>query len=146
MNRMIGLFAVCIGMCCGAMSQDSTGKELVGKYKFPAGSVIEEATVTWENGEIKMSSSAGVSVLERMKGDTFRVVSFSGTAVFKRSDAKKISGVYVDASGYVLEGVKEAEMTNATGLRATKKTTTGGIDDTIEMTIEELPVTVGYPK
>ena len=97
-------------------AQDSTGKELIGKYKFPAGSVIEEAVVTFENGVITMSSSAGVSVLEKMKGDTFNIVSFNGIAVFKRDDAKKITGVHVDASGYILEGEKEGAKLVSAGL------------------------------
>jgi len=91
-----------------ANAQDTTGREMTGKYKFPAGSVIEEAVVTWENGVLTMSSTAGVSVLEKMKGDTFNVVSFSGICVFKRNETKKVTGVHVDASGYILDGEKEA--------------------------------------
>jgi len=90
----------------GAMAQDSTTKEMVGTYKFPAGNVIPEAIVTWENNVLTMTSAEGTSVLERMKGDTFNIVSFSGICVFKRNDTKKIIGVHVDASGYVMEGEK----------------------------------------
>ena len=101
---------ICITVLCTAIlasAQDTTSKEMTGKYKFPAGSVIEEALVTWENGILTMSSSAGVSVLEKMKGDTFNVVSFNGICVFKRNESKKVTGVHVDASGYILDGEKE---------------------------------------
>lgn len=91
-----------------ADAQDSTFKELTGKYRFPAGSVIGEANLSVENAALTMSSSAGISTLERIKGDTFNVVSFNGICIFKRDDAKKVNGVHVDASGYVLDGVKEA--------------------------------------
>lgn len=100
------LFCCLLALAAGA--QDSTYKEFLGKYKFPAGTVIDEAIVSIENGALNMNSSAGTSVLERVKGDTFNVVSFNGICIFKRDDAKKVNGVHVDASGYVLDGVKEA--------------------------------------
>ncbi len=92
----------------GAGAQDTTFKEMTGKYKFPAGSIIDEANVTVENAVLTMSSTAGTSTLERIKGDTFNVVTFNGICIFKRDEAKKINGVHVDASGYILDGVKEA--------------------------------------
>jgi hypothetical protein len=101
------LMVFCV-MMINANAQDSTFKELTGRYKFPAGSVIDEANVSVENAALTMSSSAGTSTLERIKGDTFNVVSFNGICIFKRDDAKKINGVHVDASGYILEGVKDA--------------------------------------
>ncbi len=107
MKKIIGLCMIAMAITSMAAAQDTTTKEMTGKYKFPSGSVIEEAIVTWENGVLTMRSTAGVSVLEKMKGDTFNVVSFSGICVFKRDDAKKITGVHVDASGYILDGEKE---------------------------------------
>lgn len=117
MKKIVVLSLICLGIASMAIAQDTTSKEMVGKYKFPSGSVIEEAIVTWENGVLTMSSSAGVSVLERMKGDTFNVVSFSGTCIFKRNETKKITGVHVDASGYVMDGEKDpVQLTNYTGV------------------------------
>jgi len=107
MKKTLHLCIAFLVISAGAYAQDSTYKELAGKYKFPAGTVIEEAIVTVENGIINMSSAQGVSVLERIKGDTFNVVSFKGIVVFKRDEGKKITGVHVDASGYVMEGEKE---------------------------------------
>lgn len=100
------LLIFCAGII-SANAQDSTFKELTGRYKFPAGSIIEEANVTVENNVLTMSSTAGTSTLERIKGDTFNVVSFNGICIFKREEAGKINGVHVDASGYILDGVKD---------------------------------------
>src|SRR5947207_11718081 len=111
MKTYFSLFLIMI--CVTANAQDSTHKEMAGRYKFPAGSVIEEALVTWEAGILTMSSTAGSSALEKIKGDTFNVVSFNGYCVFQRDTNKKISGVHIDASGYVLDGTKDAATLNA---------------------------------
>ncbi len=109
--KLIFSFIVLV-IAIAANAQDTTYKEIVGKYKFPSGSVIEEAVVAWENNVFTMSSAVGLSTLERVKGDTFNVVSFNGICVFKRDDAKKITGVHVEASGYVLDGTKETASLN----------------------------------
>src|SRR3954467_9766791 len=110
MKQLKALFTVGLlfaGML--VMAQDSTArKELIGKYKFPAGSVVEEVIVLQDNGALMMNSTAGTSALELIKGDSFNIVSFNGVAVFKRNEMKKITGVHIDASGYVLEGVKDS--------------------------------------
>jgi len=91
------------------VAQDSTTrKELIGRYKFPAGSVVEEVVVMQDNGILMMNSTAGTSSLEPIKGDSFTIVNFSGIAVFKRNEVKKVTGVHIDASGYVLDGVKDS--------------------------------------
>jgi hypothetical protein len=91
------------------IAQDSTvRKELIGKYKFPAGSVVEEVVVMLDNGILMMNSTAGASSLELIKGDSFNIVNFNGIAVFKRNEVKKVTGVHIDASGYVLDGVKDS--------------------------------------
>jgi hypothetical protein len=92
-----------------ANAQDSTqNREFVGKYKFPDGSVVPEVEVVIENGMLMMNSSAGTSSLELIKGDTFTIVAFNGTAAFKRNDVKKVVGVHIDAGGYILDGVKDS--------------------------------------
>ncbi|MBS1639017.1 MAG: hypothetical protein JSR12_03090 [Bacteroidetes bacterium] len=87
---------------------DSTHKEYVGKYRFPEGSVVTDVTVVFDGGVLTMQSSAGNSVLEKTSNaDVFVIVSFEGTAAFKRNDAKQIVGVVIDAMGYHLEGPKD---------------------------------------
>lgn len=87
---------------------DSTLKEFVGKYHFPDGSVVTEATVVLDNGILCVLTSAGNSILEKTStADVFAITSFQGMAAFKRNDAKKIVGVIIDAMGYHLEGTKD---------------------------------------
>jgi hypothetical protein len=86
---------------------DTAFKQLVGTYTFPDGSVVAQVTVAWdEQTGLTMSSSAGTSDLKKLGTDTFSIVTFEGTAVFKRNNEKKVIGVIIDARGYLLEGVR----------------------------------------
>jgi hypothetical protein len=87
-------------------AQDSL-QQYVGKYIFPDGSVVPDVEVTINDGALIMSSVAGISSLVRSGVDSFTVTEFSGLAVFKRGDDKKVIGVYIDAAGYILEGKKQ---------------------------------------
>jgi hypothetical protein len=107
------MLALCMVLFCGVMAfaqTDSTGKDLTGKYKFPEGSVVNEVNVNYDNGALSMSSSAGTSELVKQSADVYTIVSFQGTAQFKRDSlSKKVTGVVIDAMGYHLEGTKDAE-------------------------------------
>jgi hypothetical protein len=85
---------------------DTTLKQYIGTYNFPDGSVVASVMVALEQSGLTMSSSAGTSELRKLGVDTFMVVSFEGTAVFKRNADKKIIGVTIDARGYLLEGTR----------------------------------------
>ena len=109
MKRSFLLLSAMLVIVIAANAQDSTQrKDYLGKYKFPEGSVVPEVEVLIENGMLMMNSSAGTSSLELIKGDTFTIVAFNGTAAFKRNDAKKVIGVHIDAGGYILDGVKDS--------------------------------------
>jgi hypothetical protein len=41
--------------------------------------------------------------------DSFSIVEFSGTAVFKRNETTKVNAVHIEAGGYILDGTKEEE-------------------------------------
>ena len=82
-------------------------EDFVGKYVFPDGSVVPDVTVTLDGSALTMASSAGTSALTELGRDSFTIVEFSGTAVFKRGDDKKVNGVRIEAMGYVLEGQKQ---------------------------------------
>jgi hypothetical protein len=85
---------------------DSTLKQYVGTYKFAEGSPVPDVVVSFDQGVLNMSSSAGTSELDKKGVDTFFIVTFEGTAVFKRDANKKIIGVTIDARGYLLEGTR----------------------------------------
>jgi hypothetical protein len=82
-------------------------EDFVGKYVFPDGSVVPDVTVTLDGSALTMASSAGTSPLTELGRDSFSIVEFSGTAVFKRGDDKKVNGVHIEAMGYILDGQKQ---------------------------------------
>lgn len=82
--------------------------DFVGKYAFPDGSVVPEVDVTLSDNALTMSSTAGTSVLTELGIDSFQIVEFSGIAVFKRGDDKKVNAVHIEAMGYVLDGQKKS--------------------------------------
>ena len=83
-------------------------EDFVGKYVFPDGSVVPEVDVIISGNALSMSSTAGTSVLTELGIDSFQIVEFSGIAVFKRGDDKKVNGVHIEAMGYVLDGQKKS--------------------------------------
>lgn len=82
--------------------------DFVGKYAFPDGSVVPEVDVTLSDNVLTMSSVAGTSVLTELGVDSFQIVEFSGIAIFKRGDDKKVNAVHIEAGGYVLDGQKKS--------------------------------------
>src|SRR6185436_927834 len=82
-------------------------EDFIGKYTFPDGSVVPEVDVALSDKVLTMSSTAGNSVLTELGVDSFQIVEFSGIAVFKRGDDKKVNGVHIEAMGYVLDGQKK---------------------------------------
>ena len=83
-------------------------EDFVGKYVFPDGSVVPEVDVILSGNALSMTSTAGTSALTEMGIDSFQIVEFSGIAVFKRGDDKKVNGVHIEAMGYVLDGQKKS--------------------------------------
>lgn len=83
-------------------------EDFVGKYVFPDGSVVPEVDVILSGNALSMSSTAGTSALAEMGIDSFQIIEFSGIAVFKRGDDKKVNGVHIEAMGYVLDGQKKS--------------------------------------
>src|ERR1043165_620093 len=82
-------------------------EDFVGKYVFPDGSVVPDVDVTLSSNALTMASTAGVSALVELGIDSFQIVEFSGIAVFKRGDDKKVNAVHIEAAGYVLDGQKK---------------------------------------
>ena len=108
MKYILITVVVMVMACMGVQAQDTSSHQFVGKYKFPEGSVVPEVEVSMDNGVLMMSSTAGVSTLTLLGVDSFNIVSFNGYATFKRNEAKKIVAVHIEASGYVLDGIRDA--------------------------------------
>lgn len=81
-------------------------EDFVGKYVFPDGSPVPDVEVVLTSGSLSMLSAAGNSSLTLLGVDSFAIVEFSGTAVFKRGDDKKVNMVHIEAMGYILDGNK----------------------------------------
>ncbi len=108
MKKLVLFSLMLVGFSFAASAQtDTTLQQFVGKYKFAEGSVLAEATVTLENGNLSVVTSYGSSPMVKQSDDVFAVTAFQGTAAFKRNDAKKVIGVSISAMGYTLEGTKE---------------------------------------
>ena len=88
-------------------AQDSLA-QYTGKYTFAEGAPVTVVDVTLSNNNLSMESAAGTSALTYLGVDSFQIVVYSGTAVFKRSDDNKINAVHIEAMGYVLDGQKQS--------------------------------------
>lgn len=109
MKKIFLSFLVVLCVTSVKAQADSTMKEFTGRYIFPDGSVVTDVTVSLEGEELSMVSSVGVSALTKLGVDSFSVVEYSGTAVFKRGETNKINGVHIEAAGYILDGIKEGD-------------------------------------
>ena len=90
-----------------SINAQDTLQQYTGKYVFPDGSVVPDVDVTLTDAALFMSSVAGSSSLVQMGVDSFTITEFSGIAVFKRDENKKINAVHIDAMGYILDGKKQ---------------------------------------
>ena len=88
-------------------AQDSL-QQYTGKYVFPEGAPVPDVEVVLTNDALFMTSTAGTSSLTKLGIDTFQIVEFSGTAVFKRGDNKTVNAVHIEAMGYILDGQKQS--------------------------------------
>ena len=61
------------------------------------------------DGNLTMGSSAGNSSLVKLGVDSFQIVEFSGTALFKRGEDKTVNAVHIEAMGYILDGQKQKD-------------------------------------
>ena len=111
MKRILFSFIACmvvISVNAQTEPQKPPLEDFVGKYVFPDGSVVPEVDVTLSDNALTMSSTAGTSVLTELGIDSFQIVEFSGIAVFKRGDDKKVNAVHIEAMGYILDGQKKS--------------------------------------
>lgn len=112
MKKMILAFFALLGVfSLSAQSpSDSLHREYTGKYVFPDGSPVKEIGVILENGVLMATSVMGNSELRKTDTkDVYEIVSFAGTATFKRNGDGKISAVQILVQDVDMEGVKVEE-------------------------------------
>jgi len=104
--KKILLLLLAISCAIIIKAQDSL-TQYTGKYIFPEGSVVTEVDISIENGVLKSNSASGTSTLTQLGVDSFLIVEYNGTAVFKRNEEKKVNAVHIEVMGYVLDGKKQ---------------------------------------
>jgi hypothetical protein len=110
MKRIAVLFFFLISFMAVNAQADSL-EIYTGKYKFPDGSPVTEITITVENGNLMASSVMGNSEFKKTDTkDVFEIVSFSGTATFKRNDENKVVGLLIQVQDISMEGNKEGSL------------------------------------
>ena len=105
MKKLFLLFSF-FAIIANINAQD-TLSQYTGKYVFPEGAPVPDVEVTLTDGALSMGSVAGTSALTQLGVDSFFIIEFSGTAVFKRYDDKKVNAVHIEAMGYILDGQKQ---------------------------------------
>lgn len=90
-----------------AQAQTDSLQEYTDKYKFPEGSPVTEVGVIVENGILTATSAMGNSELKKTDTkDMYEIVSFGGTATFKRNGESKITSLLIQAQDVTMEGTK----------------------------------------
>ena len=94
------------------VAADSTKyAEYFGKYKFDAGSPIDEGEIKMSDTSLIISTSMGDATLDMLGADSFHMSYMDGIITFKRGDDKKIKGLHISVSGTELDASKESGAT-----------------------------------
>lgn len=105
--RKIVLFFLMAAAFSTANAQVDSLQEYTGKYIFPEGSPVTEVGVIVENGMLTATSVMGNSELRRSDTkDVYELVSFAGTATFRRNADNKIIGLLIQVQDITMEGTK----------------------------------------
>jgi len=83
--------------------------EYIGKYKFPDGSEVTEIRIVVENGVLWAKSDKGDSELKRIEKDSFEVVTYTGTATFKRDEKGKVNVLHIAVGDLIMDGTRSEE-------------------------------------
>ena len=108
---LLFFFAISSSFILSAQQTPQTDslKEYTGSYKFPEGSEVTEIKVVVENGVLWANSDKGNSELKKIEKDVFEVVSYTGTATFKRDANGKIKVLHIEVGNLIMDGTKSEE-------------------------------------
>jgi len=79
-----------------------------GKYKFDAGSPIDEAEIKLVDTTLTLSTGMGDATMDMLGPDSFHMSYQDGIITFKRGDDKKIKSMHISVSGTELDATREA--------------------------------------
>ncbi|MBS1511868.1 MAG: hypothetical protein JST86_13560 [Bacteroidetes bacterium] len=107
MKKVTLLLSVFIASCMYIKAEDVCPQQYTAKYKLPTGCSIGDVSVFMENGTLHLNCLLGSTTLEITGDDKFYMPANSGTIVFLRNDAKRITGIRMDIQNLSVEGIKE---------------------------------------
>lgn len=105
MKKIILSLIVVLGVLVARGQSDSL-QQYTGKYKFPEGSPVTEVGIVLENGVLMATSVMGNSELRKIEADVFEIVSFGGTATFRRNQDNKVVGLSIEVQDVRMEGTR----------------------------------------
>ncbi len=105
MKKFLLSLLVVMGVIAANAQTDSL-QQYTGKYKFAEGSPVTEVGIVLENGALLATSVMGNSELRKIDRDVFEVVSFGGTATFRRNQENKVIGLTFEVQGLKMEGTR----------------------------------------
>jgi hypothetical protein len=105
MKKLLFFLLVLLGVFAASAQTDSL-QQYAGKYKFPEGSPVTEVGIVLENGVLMATSVMGNSELRKIEGDVFEIVSFGGTATFRRNQDNKVVGLSIEVQDVRMEGTR----------------------------------------
>ncbi|HVX50721.1 MAG TPA: hypothetical protein VHB48_11225 [Chitinophagaceae bacterium] len=88
-----------------------------GKYKFDAGSPVDEAEILWKDSMLIISTSMGDATLDMLGVDSFHMSYEDGIITFKRTDDKKVKSLHISVSGTELDAAREEAAAATTFIR-----------------------------
>ncbi len=90
-----------------AKKDSASFNDFYGKFKFEAGSPIDEATILWNGSTLAISTSMGDATMAQLGTDSFSMSYADGTILFKRGADKEVNQIVILVSGTSLEGKKD---------------------------------------
>ena len=106
---VLALFAF-LAYTAAQAQTDTLFQQYTGKYIFPDGSPVKEIGVIVQEGVLTATSVMGNSELRKTETkDVFEIVSFAGTATFKRNADGKVNGLQIQVEDVNMEGTQTEE-------------------------------------
>ncbi len=110
MKKLLFTLSLLVGFVSANAQTDTLLQQYTGKYVFPDGSPVKEIGVVIQEGILTATSVMGNSELRKTETkDVFEIVSFAGTATFKRNGDNKVNAIQIQVQDVNMEGSKTEE-------------------------------------
>ncbi len=107
MKKLLFTLSMLVGFIAANAQTDTLLQQYTGKYVFPDGSPVKEIGVVIQDGILTATSVMGNSELRKTETkDVFEIVSFAGTATFKRNGDNKVNALQIQVQDVNMEGSK----------------------------------------